>query len=262
MRERLHFEELKEHRGTYIVGYAPPFGDAKFSTLSITFLSLPTPPIREVVEGEIRLWLDRYPVPIMAFAWDSTEEILSEENSYSCVGWLDAVTNKAVLSWDYQDLTAITDKWHAPEDWRSIFADVPVRTGSQMSERGSKQTRERRRQVLWWKILLAIWAVGIPVGLALLEFFGPQWLAVFTLFVALASAWGAFRRLWGLEKVSKREERDAEKKRKMDHYFYHCERNPTGFAALKAENFAKDAEERVRGEAADLLLRKSISTHN
>jgi hypothetical protein len=26
----------------------------------------------------------------------------------------------------------------------------------------------------------------------------------------------------------------------MDHYFYHCERNPDGFALLKVENFEKN----------------------
>jgi hypothetical protein len=31
-----------------------------------------------------------------------------------------------------------------------------------------------------------------------------------------------------------------EKERKMAHYFYHCERNPDGFARLRNENFEDD----------------------
>ena len=34
----------------------------------------------------------------------------------------------------------------------------------------------------------------------------------------------------------------AEKKRKMDHYYYHCERNPEGFMRLKFENFDGEDE--------------------
>lgn len=56
----------------------------------------------------------------------------------------------------------------------------------------------------------------------------------------------------GAHKVTPREEEKGEKQRKMDHYFYHCERNPDGFARLKIENFEKDAGERVRAEAAAL----------
>ncbi|MCC5960053.1 MAG: hypothetical protein JJU08_12015 [Rhodobacteraceae bacterium] len=44
----------------------------------------------------------------------------------------------------------------------------------------------------------------------------------------------------------------AEKKRKMEHYFYHCERNPAGFWRLKSENFESDKRERVRKEADEL----------
>ena len=250
--EQLYFDDIAEHRDTYMVHYRPPSGDAQFSSLSITFLALRAPPIDKVVEGEIRRWLARYQVPIMAFAWDRSEDLLSHEDSCSCVGWRDEVTGQIVLSWDYNDLTRYVEMWTAPEDWRTIFVDVPVRTKSQMRQLGGEATRKTRRQILSLRVLLVIWAVAIPVATALFEFFGPQWLAAFTLAIALASAWGTFRKLWGLERMSAREERDAEKRSKMEHYFYHCELNPAGFASLKLENFKRDAEDRIRKEAADM----------
>jgi hypothetical protein len=42
----------------------------------------------------------------------------------------------------------------------------------------------------------------------------------------------------------------------MKHYFYHCERNPEGFARLKAENFEREAKERIIKEA-ELLRNKT-----
>jgi hypothetical protein len=38
----------------------------------------------------------------------------------------------------------------------------------------------------------------------------------------------------------------------MSHYFYHCERNPDGFARLKVENFEREAKERILKEVEAL----------
>lgn len=45
-------------------------------------------------------------------------------------------------------------------------------------------------------------------------------------------------------KTKKQIEKD-EKERKMRHYYYHCERNPVGFAKLRAENIEKDEEQQI-----------------
>jgi hypothetical protein len=44
----------------------------------------------------------------------------------------------------------------------------------------------------------------------------------------------------------------------MNHYFYHCERNPEAFNRLKFENFERDAIERTRDEAE--AIRKGVRT--
>ena len=38
----------------------------------------------------------------------------------------------------------------------------------------------------------------------------------------------------------------------MNHYFYHCERNPEGFMRLKVENFEREAKERTLKEVEAL----------
>jgi hypothetical protein len=59
-------------------------------------------------------------------------------------------------------------------------------------------------------------------------------------------------KLMGRIKPSKLELEMIEKQRKMEHYYYHCERNPLGFARLRAENFERDLSEKTREEAAKL----------
>jgi len=53
-------------------------------------------------------------------------------------------------------------------------------------------------------------------------------------------------------KPSKRKQEEAEKKRKMAHYFYHCEKNPAAFGRLKIENFDREIKEKTRKEAESL----------
>ncbi len=56
------------------------------------------------------------------------------------------------------------------------------------------------------------------------------------------------------------EEEKAEKERKMNHYYYHCERNPAGFARLLVENVEKDTSERIRKEAEELAKKQPPAT--
>ena len=112
--------------------------------------------------------------------------------------------------------------------------------------------KERRRQNLILKCLLTIWLVVIPGGVALFEYFGPEWLGLSVLLFSLWKAWRIWLKLTGRAKPSRAETEEAEKERKMRHYYYHCERNPLGFQRLMVENFQEDTRQRVREEAEEL----------
>jgi hypothetical protein len=58
---------------------------------------------------------------------------------------------------------------------------------------------------------------------------------------------------FGWIQPSEREKQKAEKQRKMEHYFHHCEENPEGFNRLKMENFEREAVQRTQAEASALL---------
>jgi len=77
-------------------------------------------------------------------------------------------------------------------------------------------------------------------------------LAIAVLLYSLSQAFRTARKLfWHLE-PSKSEKEKAEKELTMGHYYYHCERNPEGFARLKVENFEREARERIVKEAEAL----------
>ena len=91
---------------------------------------------------------------------------------------------------------------------------------------------------------------GIPLAIELVSL-GVEWFA--KIFQITSIAMGAYKIAqasgWLKESKSKKEER--EKQRRMEHYFYHYERNPKAFERLKTENFQREAE-RTRKEAATL----------
>ena len=206
------------------------------------------------MENELRHWLSRYPVPLMIWAWDSKEDMIRPDGKGgNClVGWIDPAAGGVRHSWNIDDLTEFLNAAPSVPDWRAIYVDVAVRTDTEVKADAMRKLVERRKQVRILKIILLLWVAVLPATWAILEFLGPQWLGVVVLAYGLWKAWRAGMKIWGLTKSSPKEEEKAERQRKMDYYFYHCERNPDGFARLKLENFEKDAGERVRAEAAAL----------
>ena len=87
----VYFSPLKKDRGDYFVEYQPPPLDSETAFLHLTFS-------REVefighdklVDAEIRAWLLTYPVPTMAWAFDSTDSSLKPPGRpWTClVGWI------------------------------------------------------------------------------------------------------------------------------------------------------------------------------
>ena len=69
---------------------------------------------------------------------------------------------------------------------------------------------------------------------------------------ALWKAFVQLMKLLGKWPESASEKLEADKKQRMEHYFWHCERNPEGFQRLKTENFAREERERTSREAAEL----------
>jgi hypothetical protein len=137
-------------------------------------------------------------------------------------------------------------------DWRKIYRDVSFRTETEVRDARQIHLDQVRKQNRALRIAVIAWLSVIPAAAAALEYFGPDWLALGVFVLALWKAFQQWRELTGRKKPSREEKEKSEKERKMAHYYYHCELNPDAFARLRAENFAKNIEERTRQEAEEL----------
>lgn len=253
-REALYFDSIKEHRGAYFVEYVPPVADVPFATMNIVFVDeTEDAAVISAMMEELRLWLKRYPVPLMITAWDAKENMLrpNGKDNPHLTGWQALGSTEVVCSWQFGDLSAFTKSNPPPPDWRTIYKDVPVKTDAEVKANAARFAAERRKQNRFLKGVLFAWIAG-SVGIALFQYFGPEWLGLIALLISLSQAGWAAYRLWRNSKPMPWEVKEVEKKRKMDHYFYHCERNPEGFARLVTENFEREAEARTKREAEAL----------
>lgn len=256
MDETLFFEAVKEHRGEYFVEYQPPVADLDFATINLVFPNTVEPgKVAELMESELRRWLARYPVPLMVTAFDAGENLIrvkdNDEGSH-LVGWSVPTTGEVVRSWHIGDLTEFLKTAPPHLDWRRIYTDVPFRTDSQIKTDAYKHVHEQRRRILVLKIVFALWLAVIPAGGAIFMYLGPEWLGLVALIFPLWKAWRTWLKISGKAAPSVVEAEKAEKQRKMEHYYYHCERNPSGFSILKAQNFENDLREKTQIEAAQL----------
>ncbi|TAJ84092.1 hypothetical protein [Reyranella sp.] len=259
MTETLYFESIKELRDGYFVEYHPPGADDRFAKASLTFTQeTEKAVVSKAMLMELGIWLERYGVPIMMSAWDKRENrILTQDAGDSfLVGWKTS-TGKFVHSWHYIDLDGFLEVNQTELDRRAIYKDVPFKTQEQVKLNAAAYAAERRRQNRYLKTILLVWLVVVPTGIALIEYFGPDWLALIALVLSLWQAGKAGYGLWHNSKPSPWEKAKAEKQRRMDHYFNHCERNPEGFARLVSDNFEREAVERTRKEA-DALSAKLV----
>lgn len=174
------------------------------------------------------------------------------QSEHCLVGWPVGGTGKIEHSWTIDDLTVFLKSAPPCPDWKTIYTDVPFRTDSQVKAAAATNLGERRRQIRILKLILSFWLAVIPAALAVIEFLGPEWLGVIVLGYSLWKAWQTGREIWGAKKPSRSKEQKAEKQRKMEHYYHHCERNPDGFSRLKIENFENGSRERIRKEAEQI----------
>jgi hypothetical protein len=192
----------------------------------------------------------------MVSAFDVVENIIKPVGDDGfLVGWFKPDTKEISSSWKLNELPPFLNNSSNLPDWRTIYTDVPFRTDAQVKASAQTYLNQRRRQVISARIALSLWLVLIPATWAILQYLGPSWLGFLVMLYSLWQAWREWRKLLGFSKPSPREQEKAEKERKMAHYYYHCERNPDGFARLKAENFAKEIGERNRKEAENITKR-------
>jgi hypothetical protein len=255
-REILHFDLIKEDRGSYFVEYRPPVSNYPFATLILTYPEkFELGSIADTMKQEVANWLARYPVPIMAWACDAAENSIlpnGDADDGLLVGWYAPGTTTLTYAWKVKGLPPFLNDTTNLPDWRTIYKEVPYRTDTEIKTEAHREWIKIRKRNLALKVILAIWLAVIPAAWAIIQYLGPEWLAIVVLLYSLWQAYRAARKLFWRVEPTRSEKDKADKDLKMRHYFYHCERNPEGFARLKVENFEREAKEQTLKEAEAL----------
>lgn len=245
--DEVRYETIKEARDWYYVEYSPPFSEFPFSFLNLTIeQEADTVKVAEAMESEAREWLSRFPVPVWVTAFALDQDRIK----------LDGVRpNDHLMAWPSENGTEM--HWRLVENAelpttakdkvlvRQLFAGVPHRTGAEI--RAGVLRHAKQMKAGWW--LVFVWAVVVPLAVALLEWWSDL-LGLAVLAFAFINAGVKALRLTGKLPKSAREKEKEALDLRMRHHHYHCERNPEGFARLKAENFRKELIERSKAEAA------------
>lgn len=251
----LYFDNIRETRDSFFVEYQPPVADNPFATLYIIFPhAVLWDRLRKIFDEEVQHWVRRYPVPLMVWALDDKEDTIRLPNSDGdCLfAWHDPESGQIAQSLNQHDFEDFLKTAPGHPERTTIYTDVPFRTDHEVKVAAQHSLIARKRQNTLLRIILTLWLAAIPAGYAVFEFLGPLWLGLLGLAFVLWKASQTALRIWSRAKPSEKEKKQAEKQRKMDHYFHHCERNPDDLTRLKLENFENDARERIRTEAREV----------
>ena len=248
---RVFREKLKEHRGRYFVTYQPADSRQKFSVLNLVFLNgdLDCTRVATVMERELQYWLQRFSVVTLVSAFDLKDDLID----------LSACRQTSHLMGFISSAGAVTKQWKIiPESelppelistdyLNRIYATVPSRSADDVRSQSRLEAKMLKRAAT----VILVFIIIAPLAIAVLSL-GITWIGY--VFAGASILAGLFKaaKTFGWVKPSEREKRAAEKRQKMEHYFYHCERNPEAFMRLKVENLQRETIEENIAEAREI----------
>ncbi|SET23586.1 hypothetical protein SAMN05216389_10795 [Oceanobacillus limi] len=238
------YEEIQEDRETYYVEYHPiNLKSYYFAHLNLVFINIPktTEEIIDIKEKELTEWLKRFPLPIMVTSFDRKGDKISINDNKVFMGYINNEKGTIVKKWGSISVEEIPEEQLSDQFIKKVYGDLPFihrKEKEQSSEMKASEMKKIKNLVDFtfytWLFLSII-----------IAFIGWQsyWVG------ALAFGYSVYKTLDRALKVlgvkNKRQIEKDEKERKMRHYYHHCERNPLGFAKLRAENFEKDEEQQI-----------------
>lgn len=252
MTDRLYFDFIKERHETFFAEYRPPMSNYPFAILHITYPGAMQPDqVIADLEQQARQWAERYPVPVMASAFDEFSDLINlnkeKDSSHLTVIKRDG---RYEYHWGLLKDDEFPEEVLDANFLLSVYTDIGCRTQSEVTAKAYASIKPIRRL----KVILLIWAVVIPALIAILEFFSPTWVAVLALSYSLWKAYQQWLLMTGRKKKTETEiaQEEEEEELRMRHHHYHCEQNPEAFLRMKTENMKCESRERVKNEF-DLL---------
>ncbi len=240
------FEKITEAREDHYSEYAPPALGHKFSVLQIVVLVEQSKgEVGEKVSSEVEYWLGRFQYPIMITVFDSSEKILEIPHfggAKHLVAWNDAVTKVNRTSANLSDADFERAVEHSFPNRFEVFSGLKFETIADRQLRIRAELDHSNRRMSWFKLLLLLWFLVVPIVWLIATSFGPTWLAI------LATAYSLFQivnygsMLFGWREPSSKIIKERNEETQMKHHHLHCKMNPEGFERLKLENFKREVE--------------------
>ncbi|MFS1473558.1 hypothetical protein BCU45_002995 [Vibrio lentus] len=229
----VRFESIEIKRDGYYVKYDPMVIGYEQSTpfVSVRIIDdISISQCRDIVEREFRYWFNRFPIPLQVnLRYENPREFYSEQLtgcSYVC--------GETIDDYRWGGFTANNLKVSMPTDTeiKRIYEGLALTTSS--------DDLVKDKQEFWARKLLKFWAiVSLVVFPALIAFLG--WSTPVFAAISLLYSWYKCAGKWlsiNGKKIRSDEEIASHKKQQlMEHYHYHCEKNPSAFEALKLDNF-------------------------
>jgi hypothetical protein len=251
--EDVYREPIKERRETYYVTYQP--ADSRFC---FAFLNLVYPEnvpdktqIADNVSQEVVEWLSRYPVPIVAAAFDATDECVNDSPaSLQFIGFVDPNTSRIVSRWSTLSDKDLPAEHLRPSYLATVYKSIPWKSKLLVRQQVDQKARGLKLGLQIFRII-SIFGVGIPLLIEIISL-GVAWIGYVLATISISA--GAFKlgKVLGWIKPSKRQLVKDKEMQKMRHYFYHCELNPIAFNQLKIENFERQSIEETQKEFSSL----------
>jgi hypothetical protein len=248
--ENVFREDIKEHRGDYFVVYKPADATLSFATVALVFPNDTTKiAVVDAMEHELEYWLKRFAVPVMISSFDARDDVIraGHHDNAHLMGYVNPQTGKVVKKWGLFRDEEMPEEQAASAYLKQVYKDVPFRWQEEVRTNAERQAQSMRRALS----AITIFVVAIPLLIEIIKA-SVEWIdhvfAALSIFKGLHEAGKAM----GWLKPSRRKQEEDAKKRKMEHYFYHCEKNPEAFTRLKIENFRRESVERTRKEAEEV----------
>jgi len=139
----------------------------------------------------------------------------------------------------------------SPDALRAIYHDIPCKTGQEIALENEEEQKRLLHGMRLWRILLVLWLVVIPAGIAYLGFANPL-VGKIALGYSLLMALVQLLKIFGKWPRTQRAKEKAADDLAKNHHHYHCKKNPEGFIRLKIENFDREEREKTLREAEEL----------
>lgn len=250
--DELRFDSLKEARDWYFLEYAPPIAGSPFAIVQLTILRDADADdharVALAMEEELPRWLQRYAVPVMVTSFDAAGDLICLEPEKPSSHLMGRRKDSSEIESVWGSFESTTLSPLSSDALRAIYHDIPYRTGREITLENEKEQKRLIQGMKLWRLLLVLWLVVIPSGIAYLGFANPL-VGKLALAYSLLMALVQLLKIFGKWPQTKRAKEKADEDLAKDHHHYHCKRNPKGFNRLKTENFEREERERTLKEA-------------